>query len=613
MSTRRFDTLPAAFQHNATVDPDAVALRIPGDAATLTWREYAAQVRRVAAGLSALGVRRGDTVASMMSNRIDFYPLEVGAQHLGATSFSVYNTAAPEQIAYVLGNAGARLVMCEPRYVELIRASGVELDHIICVDDAPEGTLPVAGVIAAGEENFDFDAAWRAVRPDDIATLIYTSGTTGNPKGVETTHANLMFECYAVDQVLGIRFGDTITSYMPTAHIADRLTALYFQEVFGTQVTCVADPTGIGAALADLHPTIWGAVPRVWEKLKAAIEFAVANEPAEDRRAALHWALAVAARRSAHQSSGEPVPEAVAAEWARADRLVLSGLRAKLGLDRVRWAISGAAPIPAETLGFFAGLGIPIAEIWGMSELTCICSVSHPGEARLGTVGKLLPGMRARLADDGELHVRGPLVMKGYRGEPGKTAEAVDSEGWLSTGDVITIDDDGYLRVVDRKKELIINSAGKNMSPTNIENAIKAATPLIGAIAVIGDGRPYNTALVVLDAESAGPYAARNHLPDPSAAALSADAGVIERIAAGIAAGNARLSRVEQVKRFRLLPTFWEAGGDEVTLTMKLKRRVIAEKYATEIAELYDADRGAAVHEPSAPVATATDSALTRS
>ncbi|MEU1994445.1 fatty acid--CoA ligase FadD11 [Nocardia gamkensis] len=611
MRTPTFDTLPAAFQYNATVDPDAIALRSPGDAATLTWREYAALVRRIAAGLSALGVRRGDTVASMMSNRIDFYPLEVGAQHLGATSFSVYNTAAPEQIAYVLGNAGVRLVMCEPRYVEPIRASGVELDHIVCLDDAPEGTLSLADVIAAGEENFDFDAAWHAVRPDDVATLIYTSGTTGNPKGVETTHANLMFECYAVDRVLGVRFGDTITSYMPTAHIADRLTALYFQEVFGTQVTCVADPTGIGAALADLHPTIWGAVPRVWEKLKAAIEFAVASEPDEDRRAALHWALTVAARRSAHQLNGEPVPEAVAAEWARADRLVLSGLRAKLGLDRVRWAISGAAPIPAETLGFFAGLGIPIAEIWGMSELTCICSVSHPGEAGLGTVGKLLPGMQARIADDGELQVRGPLVMKGYRGEPGKTAEAVDSEGWLSTGDVITIDDDGYLRVVDRKKELIINSAGKNMSPTNIENAIKAATPLIGAIAVIGDGRPYNTALVVLDAESAGPYAARHHLPDSSAAALSADAGVIARIAAGIAAGNARLSRVEQVKRFRLLPAFWEAGGDEVTLTMKLKRRVIAEKYATEIAELYDADPGRAVHEPGAPVATAADSALT--
>ncbi|MGK8512998.1 fatty acid--CoA ligase FadD11 [Nocardia asiatica] len=605
MSTQRFDTLPAAFQHNASVDPDAVALRTPGDAATLSWREYAAQVRRVAAGLAGLGVRRGDAVALMMSNRIDFYPLEVGAQHLGATSFSVYNTASAEQIAYVLGNAGVRVVMCEPRYVEPLRASGVELDHIVCVDDAPPGTLSVADLVAAGDENFDFDAVWQAVEPHDVATLIYTSGTTGNPKGVETTHANLMFECYAVEQVLGIRFGDTITSYLPTAHIADRLTALYFQEVFGTQVTCVADPTQISVALADLHPTIWGAVPRVWEKLKAAVEFAVANEPAADRRAALQWALTVAAQRSAHHLNGEPVPEAVAAEWARADQLVLSGLRAKLGLDRVRWAMSGAAPIPAETLGFFAGLGIPIAEIWGMSELTCICSVSHPDDARLGTVGKLLPGMRARLADDGELHVRGPLVMKGYRGEPEKTAEAVDADGWLRTGDVVTIDSDGYLRVVDRKKELIINSAGKNMSPTNIENTIKATTPLIGAIAVLGDGRPYNTALVVLDAETAGPYAARHNLPDASAPALAADTAVLEQIAAGIAAGNAKLSRVEQVKRFRLLPVFWEAGGDEVTLTMKLKRRVIAEKYATEIAELYEAEPGPHVHEPRPAPATA--------
>lgn len=212
--------------------------------------------------------------------------------------------------------------------------------------------------------------------------------------------------------------------------------------------------------------------------------------------------------------------------------------------------------------------------------------------------------MRARIADDGELHVRGPLVMKGYRGEPEQTAEAVDTEGWLRTGDVVTVDSDGYLTVVDRKKELIINSAGKDMSPTNIENTIKAATPLIGAIAVLGDGRPYNTALVVLEAETAGPYAARHDLPDASAPALAADTGVIERIAAG----NAKLSRVEQVERFRVLPVFWEAGGDEVTLTMKLERRVIAGKYATEIAELYDPDLGTAVHEPRSASA---DSAVT--
>ncbi|APE35110.1 long-chain fatty acid--CoA ligase [Nocardia mangyaensis] len=598
MSTSRFDTLPAAFQHTAAIDPDATALRTPGDAQTITWREYADQVRAVAAGLSGLGVRRGDTVALMMSNRVEFYPLEVGAQHVGATSFSVYNTLSPDQLAHVLGNAGTRVVICEPQYAKLVASAGVQLEHIVCVDDAPEGTLSVAELLAAAPDGFDFEAAWRAVRPDDVATLIYTSGTTGAPKGVETTHAALLFQVHGIADILGIEFGDTITSFMPTAHIADRLTALYVQEVLGTQVTSVSDPKQIATALAELRPTVWGAVPRVWEKLKAAIEFKVAAEPDEARRQGMQWALSVAAARSRHQLAGEPVPDELAAEWARADELVLSKLRGALGLDRVRWALSGAAPIPPQTLAFFAGLGIPIAEIWGMSELACICSVSHPRDAKLGSVGKLLPGMESRVADDGELQVRGPLVMKGYRGRPEQTAEAVDAEGWLRTGDIISLDAEGYLTVVDRKKEMIINAAGKNMSPTNIENAVKAATPLIGAMAVIGDGKPYNTALIVLDAESVEPYARAHGLPDASPAALSIDPGVIAAIRAGVAQGNNALSRVEQLKRFRILPTFWEAGGDEVTLTLKLKRRVIAAKYTAEIDDLYAANPHEAILSP---------------
>lgn len=598
MSDSRFDTLPAAFQHTASLEPDAIALRTPGDVTILSWREYATQVKRAATGLHSLGVRRGDTVALMMANRIDFYPLEVGAQHLGATSFSVYNTSSADQLGHVLGNAGASVAICEPQYVERIRECGAAVSHIVCLDDAPSGTVPVAELLAASDDDFDFDAAWQSVRPDDVATLIYTSGTTGNPKGVETTHANLMFQVYGIADVLGFEFGDTITSFMPTAHIADRLTALYVQEVLGTQVTCVDDPKNIAAALVDLRPTVWGAVPRVWEKLKAAVEFVVADEPSEPRREAMTWALSVAARRSAFQLAGEPVPREVAQEWAKADELVLSTLRSKLGFDRLRWALSGAAPIPPETLGFFAGLGIPIAEIWGMSELSCICSISHPRDAKLGTVGRLLPGMEARRTDDGELQVRGPLVMKGYRNEPERTAETVDADGWLSTGDVITVDDDGFLKVVDRKKELIINAAGKNMSPTNIENTVKAATPLIGAIVAVGDARAYNTALIVLDAESADPYAARNGLSDASAQALAVDEGVVKTIAAGVAAANTKLSRVEEIKRFRVLPVFWEAGGPEVTLTMKLKRKVIAERYADDIERMYLPEVVEGVHQP---------------
>jgi len=598
-------TLCEAFQRTAAIDPDAVALRTPGDTQGLTWREYADQVRQVAAGLTGLGVRRGDTVSLMMANRVEFYPLEVGAQHVGAISFSVYNTLPAEQLVYLFDNADTKVVICEAQYVDRIRASGADIKHVVCLDGSPDGTLSVDELIAAGADDFDFESCWRAVQSDDVATLIYTSGTTGNPKGVEMTHANLLFQAFAIDEVLGVRFGDRSTSFLPTAHIADRMGALYLQEVFGTQITTVSDPRAIAGALPDVRPTIWGAVPRVWEKLKAAIEFAAANEPDETKRMGLQWGLAVAAKKAEALVAGEPVPDDVAAEWAQADELVLSKLREKLGLEQVRHAVSGAAPIPKETLAFFLGLGIPISEVWGMSELSCIATVSPPAEARLGTVGKLVPGMEGRIAEDGEFLIRGPLVMKGYRKEPGKTAEAVDEDGWLHTGDILEADEDGYLKVVDRKKELIINAAGKNMSPANIENTIKAACPLIGVILVIGDARPYNTALIVLDAESAAPYAAQRGLADASPEALAGHPDVIADIATGVAEGNSKLSKVEQIKRFRVLPTFWEPGGDEITLTMKLKRKPVHEKYGAEIQELYASGVGDGVHEPKAATSAA--------
>lgn len=600
MTAERPATLCEAFQRNAAIDPDAVVLRTPGDTQTLTWRELAEQVRKVAAGLAGLGVRRGDTVSLMMANRIEFYPLEIGAQHLGATSFSVYNTLPAEQLTYLFDNAGTKVAICEQQYVDRIRASGAPVEHIVCIDGAPPGTISVEQLYATAPRDFDFESTWRSVRPDDVVTLIYTSGTTGNPKGVEMTHANLLFECHALNAVLPSKFGDRVTSYLPSAHIADRAMGLYGLEVFGAQVTVVDDPRAIAAALPDVRPTVWAAVPRIWEKLKAGIEFTVANEQDEATRAALQWAMSVAAQRAAALVAGEQIPDELAAEWARADELVLSKLRERLGFGELRWAVSGAAPIPKETLAFFAGIGIPIAEVWGMSELSCVAAVSHPRDARLGSVGKLLPGLEGKIADDGEFLVRGPLVMKGYRKEPAKTAEAIDADGWLHTGDILEADAQGYLRVVDRKKELIINAAGKNMSPANIENAILAACPMIGVMITIGDGRPYNTALLVFDADSVGPYAARHGLSDASPAALAADPVVIAQIAAGVAAGNAKLSRVEQIKRFRILPTLWEPGGDEITLTMKLKRKPIMAKYAEEIEQLYADPPPPGVHVPAA-------------
>ncbi|WP_024795968.1 fatty acid--CoA ligase FadD11 [Tomitella biformata] len=596
-------TLCEAFQRVAAIDPDATAVRTVGAAQSLTWREYGEQVRQIAAGLSALGVRRGDTVALMMTNRIDFYPVDVGALHAGATSFSIYNSLAPSAIAYVLGNAGAKVVVCEAQYVTRIQEAGLALDKIVVVDvepsEAPAGTIALAELKTLGQADFDFEASWRAVEADDIATLIYTSGTTGNPKGVETTHRALLFETDAVGQVLPVEFGDRITSYMPSAHIADRLTCLYFQIVYGVQVTVVADPSLIAAGLADCKPTIWGSVPRVWEKLKYAVEMAIEGEPEPARKQALQWAMGVAAKRFALLRAEQAVPAELEEEFAKADGMVLAALRAKLGFGELKWAISGAAPIPIETLTFFAALGLNISEIWGMSELTCIASAAQVPPAKLGTVGKPVPGMEFKVAADGELLVRGPLVMRGYRGAPEQTAETIDADGWLHSGDVVTIDADGYVRVVDRKKELIINAAGKNMSPSAIENAMKAESALIGEVATIGDGRRFNAALVSLNSDAGAAYSAQSGLAH-DAAVLAADAGIIAQVQAAIAAGNAGLSRPEQLKRFRILPIFWEPGGDELTLTMKLRRKPIAEKYAAEIEEMFGPDVVGGVLEPSA-------------
>jgi len=580
-------TVCEAFQQTARINPSAVAIRTTGDAVTLTWQQYADRVRAVAAGLSAIGVKRGDTVALMLTNRPEFAVVDAGAMHLGAIAFSIYNTSSPDQIAYLFGNAENRVVVTETALLPAILASGVALDHVVCVDGKPEGaTLSLVELEAAGNPDFDFDAAWQAVEPHDVLTLIYTSGTTGPPKGVQLTHANLVETCRAAMEVVDVKYGDRITSFLPAAHIADRASAQYFQAIRGVQVTHVADPRAIAAALPDCRPTIWFAVPRVWEKIKLGVEAKLAAEPSPVKKALGSWALGMAAKSAQAQLAGRALSPVDRVQFAVADRLVLAKIRAALGLDELKWAWSGAAAIAPETLQFFTGLGLNVCELWGMSEISGAGTLNPPGRARVGTVGLPLPATEVRLADDGELLFRGPGVMSGYRGDPEKTAEAIDADGWVHTGDVATIDADGYVTIVDRKKELIISAAGKNMSPSNIENTIKVTTPLLSAVAVIGDGRPFNVALVTLDPDAAAAYAEKAGVAaDP--AVLSKDPGLIAAVQAGIDAGNAKLSRVEQIKKFEVLPSFWMPGGDELTPTLKLRRRPISEKYAAEIERLY--------------------------
>ncbi len=574
-------TLVEAFQRTASRDPDAVAVRTPGGGTTITWRQYADEVRRIATGLSALGVRKGDTVAIMLTNRPEFHLVDTGALHAGATPFSIYNTLAPEQINYVLTDAGSRVVVCEQQFVEKLRKAivGTAVEHVVCVDDTPEGAIGLDALPT--ETAFDFDATWRSVQQEDVLTIIYTSGTTGPPKGVELTHANMIASVDATLDTLPINANDRVVSYLPDAHVANRWGAHYTSMVTGMQITTVADPKEMLGALTDVRPTFFGAVPQIWYKLKAAIEANLAAEENETKRKLANWALRAAQRKARLSATGKPVPLTTTVQAALADRLVLSRVRTALGLDQIRIAASGAAPIAPEALEFVLALGIPVCELWGMSETSGAATMNPPGGIRIGTVGPPVKSMAAKLADDGELLVRGALVMKGYRNNPEKTADTIDADGWLHTGDIATIDSEGYVSIVDRKKELIINAAGKNMSPANIENAVKVASPLIGSVAAIGDNRPYVVALVTLDPDAAATY---GHA-DP--AALATDPGVNAAVASAVETANSTLARVEQIKKFAILPTFWEPGSDELTPTMKLKRKPIEQKYATEIDALY--------------------------
>jgi long-subunit acyl-CoA synthetase (AMP-forming) len=470
----------------------------------------------------------------MLTNRPEAHLIDTAAMCLGAVPFSLYNTSSPEQLQYLLSHSEAAITFTEAQFAQRLCGVSAAPAQVIVVDAHVPATRTLTAFEAGGDPGFDLAGAARSVGPGDLATLIYTSGTTGPPKGVELTHANLTAEWRLIDQVIPLRAGGRFMSYLPMAHLADRVAGHYVSLVTGGSVTCVADPRQAVAALPEVRPTIWMAVPRIWEKLRAALMPAL-------------------------QTAGHAVaPEALAAQ-----------LRERIGLDRAELLLSGAAPIAPEVLQFFADLGLDIYEVWGMTETTAAATLSPRGEHRVGTVGQALPGVEIRLAADGELLVRGPIVTRGYRDDPQRTAEALDADGWMHTGDIGTIDADGYVTIVDRKKELIITAAGKNISPANIENAVKAACAQVGAVVAIGDRRPYVAALLVLDADV-----------EPTDA-------VREAVAAGVERANERLSRAEQIKRYKLLDHPWQPGGEELTPTMKLRRKPIAEKYAAVIDAMY--------------------------
>jgi long-chain acyl-CoA synthetase len=578
-----------AFRITVSERPGEVAIRTKGDELTITWSELRQRAEALAGGLASLGLEHGDTVALMLSNRPEFHLSDIGAMLLGATPFSIYNTYTPEQIAYIVHDADAKIVICEQQFLAQVLAAREALpglEHVIVVDgEAPEGTLALGQVEGANPE-FDVDAAIARIQPSDFLTLIYTSGTTGPPKGVQLVHRNVFAAVEGLDELISFPRDGRVVSWLPAAHVAERMAHHYLPIVFGLQITCCDDPRQVLSYLPEVRPSWFFAVPRIWEKLKAGLETMLAGQPPEQREKT-QAALEASIRKVRLEQRGEEVPDELAQQVARADAEIFAGLRAMLGLDQVEAINVGAAPTPVEVLEFFHAIGLPLSELWGMSETCGAGSVNPAHRIKIGTVGPPAPGVEIKLDDDGEVLVKSEVVMHGYRNLPEKTAETFTDDGWLRTGDIGAFDEDGYLSIVDRKKELIISAAGKNMSPANIEATLKSSSPLIGQACCIGDRRQYNTALLVLDADFAPAWAAQQGIEASTLEALAGDERVRAAVQEGVDAANEKLARVEQIKKFTIVEGDWLPGGDELTPTMKLKRKPIAEKYTAAIEAMY--------------------------
>jgi long-chain acyl-CoA synthetase len=543
-------SLCAAFQITAAVQPDAPALRsFGGGGQAVSWGEYAVRVRAIAGGLATLGVERGSTVALMLTHRPEANLIDVAALHLGAVPFSLDHHAAPEQTAYLLDNADAVVLVTETELLPSAQAAldvGPTVAQVLLVDGFGPGAndrLSLAEIETHSPDGFDFDSAWRAVGAEDLATIVYTSGSTGVPKGVQLAHRVMMSSLRGVQAVAPPDPGSRVLAFLPMAHIAERFWSHYGAIAFGFEVVGVSPPSLLDVALLRERPDRFFAVPRTYEKLAAT------------------------ARRL------------------RDDGVVADEIRRRLGLDRARWLGVATAPSSPAVLSTLSDIGLPVSDMWGMTEAV-MATLNPPGASRAGTVGRPLPGVELRTADDGELLIRGPNVFSGYRKDPERTRETL-RDGWVHTGDLGSLDPDGYCRIVARKKEIMITSGGKNLAPAAIESALKGCTPLIAYVATIADGRRFVTALVALDPDELHDYSLRRGLSGDYAQLVAAPA-VQEEIERAVATANAGLGKAEQIKRYRLLDAPWLPGGDEVTSTLKLRRTLIERKFALVIDGLYN-------------------------
>ncbi|WP_410650652.1 AMP-dependent synthetase/ligase [Amycolatopsis sp. cmx-4-54] len=596
-------TIPALLHRNAQEFgelPAVTSLDIEGKP-TLNWAEFRTAVAEVSRGLAGLGLGVRDRMLIMAPSSPDHLIADLAAAHLGAIPCTAYATLSPEQIGFVARHSAAGVVVLAGSD-ELGRWSQVlddlpALRHIVLLDASvvpPDdkrflsfAALRAAGAEAHAADSQAFETAWSSITPDDPLSMIYTSGTTGDPKGVVLSHRNAIYQAVAVQKLHDSPMHATNIAYLPLAHIAERELSIYMPIVWAGHVHTVADPTGVVGALGQVHPKSFFGVPRVWEKMVAGLKNLLGSLP-EEKRNGLIGANELLQQGYKLRSDGKEVPPELAEKIARTDAAALAPVRAMLGLDQIEVASSGAAALPVEILYFIAGLGVEIQEVWGLSETTGAVTANTSSAFKAGSVGRPLEGIEVKVAEDGELLVRGAIVFLGYLQADGTIEPDVDADGWLATGDIGTIDERGFVTITDRKKELIITSSGKNIAPTKIEGLLKEH-PLIGQAVAIGEKRPYVTALIVVDDEIAPGWAAANGIQLAEGESLADNAEVRAEIDRAVEAANARLARIEQIKRYHVIPKAWTPESGEVTPTLKLKRRIINDRYAPTIADLYAA------------------------
>jgi long-chain acyl-CoA synthetase len=566
---------------------------------TLSWHELRDQGLSLAAAFVELGVQPGDRIAIMCSNRLEHVLADVGAMHSGATTMSIYNTLSRSQVAYVAEHSAPKVVILETddhvaRWAEALATGAIE--HLVVIDatNKPDDALSWDDLVELGRSTRDrhadeVDRRWQSTDPESPATILYTSGTTGNPKGVVISHRNVLFEVESGNRTAGLAEYDgdvVVVSYLPYAHIAERVLSIYIPQVGGGHVHLIGDPAQLVGALGEVRPTHFFGVPRVWEKIQTGIGGLLAMETDETKKQAVADAMAVGLEYVESLQVGHQTSSELQERFDAVDAAVLTPMKSMLGLDRVYWAGSASAPMPLETARFFAGLGMPIYDIYGMTETTGAVTACGPGRFKLGTVGRAQPGIEISIAEDGEILTRGPVNTSGYHQNPEASAELIDGDGWVHTGDIGEVDDDGFLKVVDRKKEMIITSQGKNIAPSNIENLLKES-PLVGHALAYGESKPYVVAILTLDPEVAPVVAGKLGVEYADLADLAQKPEILGVVGQAVEKANDRLSRPEQVKKWKLLPVEWTAESAELTPTLKLKRRVVHSNYADAIEELY--------------------------